>query len=235
MSTGSISVSESSSFLGAGASLIRNLCCMDYCCDSQYRLDFLYGFRYLRLAENLQINDSLTSIATVAPAGTVISKFDGFKTSNNFYGFNFGLISERRTARWSWMTIGKIALGGTGQQTVISGHTNTTPPGGATTSTSGGLLALPSNIGSFSHGAFGFVPQLELKLGYFVTPNLRLSVGYDILWWSEVLRPGSQVNTGLNTTQLPPGPQVGPTAPLYSAQEHGLWVQGISLGGDLKF
>jgi putative beta barrel porin BBP7 len=236
LSTGSIQVNESSSFLGAGISAIRNLCCMNYCCDGQYKLDLIYGFRYLRLAENLTINDSLTSVGgTVAPIGTVISKFDGFKTANNFYGFNVGLSSERRSARWSWTTIGRIALGATAQHTTIAGNTNTTQPGQATTTTSGGLLALPSNIGSYNRGAFGFVPQLELKLGYYLTPNLRLTVGYDILYWSQVLRPGAQVNTAINTTQLPPGPQFGPAAPIYAFHEQGLWVQGISLGGDLRF
>ncbi len=79
------------------------------------------------------------------------------------------------------------------------------------------------------------MPQLDLKLGYYVRPNFRLTVGYDILWWSSVLRPGAQVNTAINTTQLPPGPQTGATAPIYSFQDYGMWVQGISLGGDVNF
>ena len=128
----------------------------------------------MRLAEDLTINGSLTSINTAAPTGTVLTSFDGFKTANNFYGADFGLMSQQRSARWSLTTTGRFALGFTSQGTTISGNSTTTPPGGPTTNTSGGLLALPTNIGTYHRDIFTYVPQLELKLGYYFTQNLRL-------------------------------------------------------------
>jgi Putative beta barrel porin-7 (BBP7) len=233
-SSGNISILERSSFMGAGIRALQNLSCVN-CCDKQCRWDFIYGFRYLRLAENLTINSSLTAIDTSAPAGTVFTAFDGFKTANNFYGADLGLMSERRNARWSLTTIGRFAIGWTSQTATISGNSSTTQPGGATTTSNGGLLAMPSNIGDYHHAAFTYVPQLELKLGYYLTQNLRLSVGYDLMYWSRVARPGEQISTSVNTSQAGGGTLTGTSGPLFSFHESGLWVQGLSLGGELWF
>jgi hypothetical protein len=233
-SSGNISILERSSFMGAGIRALQNLSCVN-CCDQQCRWDFIYGFRYLRLAENLTINSSLTAIDTAAPAGTVFTAFDGFKTANNFYGADLGLMSERRNARWSLTTIGRFAIGWTSQTATISGNSTTTQPGSPTTTSNGGLLALPSNIGDYHHAAFTYVPQLELKLGYYLTQNLRLSVGYDLMYWSRVARPGEQISTSVNTSQAGGGTLTGTNGPMFSFHESGLWVQGLSLGGELWF
>ena len=89
---GSVQVMERSSFLGAGIHATQNLRSTYSDPDRQHRVDFIYGFRYLRLAENLTVNDSMTSI--VIPPGTVFTASDGFRTTNNFYGANVGLMSE---------------------------------------------------------------------------------------------------------------------------------------------
>jgi Putative beta barrel porin-7 (BBP7) len=234
-SSGSISVQEQSSFLGGSILGMRNLSCVSCCPDRQSRWDFLYGFRYLRLAENLTINSSLTSINTAAPTGTVVTSFDGFKTANNFYGADFGLMSEQRSARWSLTTTGRFALGFTSQGTTISGNSTSTPPGGPTTSSTGGLLALPTNIGTYHRDVFTYVPQLQLKLGYYITQNLRLTAGYDLIYWSRVARPGEQISTSVNTSQASGGTLTGPAGPLFSFHESGLLIQGFSVGGELWF
>lgn len=229
---GSIQVMERSSFMGAGIHATQNLSCTQCCPDRQFRWDFIYGFRYLRLAENLTINSSLTS--TVSP-GTVFTTFDGFKTANNFYGADLGLMREKRSSRWSLTTIGRIALGFTSQVATVSGNSTTTPAGGSTSTSNGGLLALPSNIGTYHRDAFTYVPQLELKLGYYVTQNLRLTVGYDLIYWSRVARPGEQINTSVNTSQTGGGTLTGPAGPLFTFHESDLWIQGVSVGGELVF
>ena len=192
----------------------------------------MYGFRYLRLAENLTFNSSLTS--TVSP-GTVFTTFDGFKTANNFYGADLGLMRERRSSRWSLATTARIALGFTSQVATISGNSTTTPSGGSTTTSTGGLYALPTNIGTYHRDTFAYVPQIELKLGYYVTQNLRLTVGYDLIYWSRVARPGEQINTSLNTSQASGGALTGQAGPLFSFHESDLWIQGVSVGGELVF
>jgi hypothetical protein len=142
---------------------------------------------------------------------------------------------EKRSSRWSLTTIGRIALGFTSQVATVSGNSTTTPAGGSTSTSNGGLLALPSNIGTYHRDAFTYVPQLELKLGYYVTQNLRLTVGYDLIYWSRVARPGEQISTSVNTSQAGGGTLTGPAGPLFTFHESDLWIQGVSVGGELVF
>ena len=224
---GSVQAAESSGFFGAGIHVLQNLMCVNCCPDRQTRWDFIYGFRYLQLTENLSINDALTSTSL----NTMVTKFDGFRTVNNFYGANLGLMLENRAGRWSLNTIGRLGLGATSQHVTIAGNTVTTTnlsTAPTSTTTPGGLLALPSNIGSYSHTVFGFVPQLELKLGYNLTPNLRLTAGYDIIYWSRVARPGDQIGN-------PPVSTTGAGGPQFAFHDSGLWIQGVSVGGQLQF
>jgi hypothetical protein len=229
---GSIHIMENSSFLGAGIHATQNLSCINCCPDRQFRWDFVYGFRYLRLAENLTINDSYMT-PTAAP-GTTFTNFDGFKTANNFYGADLGLMRERRSSRWSLATTGRIALGFTSQVATISGNSTISNSAGTTT-TPGGVLALPTNIGTYHHDTFTYVPQLELKLGYFVTQNLRLTAGYDLIYWSRVARPGEQISTSVNASQQSGGTLTGAAGPLFSFHESDLLIQGFSVGGELVF
>ena len=57
-----------------------------------------------------------------------------------------------------------------------------------------GVFAQPANEGRSSATRFAVVPQLQVKLGYDVTSWLRLTVGYDLLYNSEVIRPGDQIS-----------------------------------------
>ena len=110
-----------------------------------------------------------------------------------------------------------------------------TTASGATATSPGGLLAMPTNIGTFSHSAFTVVPQLELKLAYIFSPNLRFTVGYDVIYWSRVVRPGQQVDLFVNPSQASGHPLVGTIGPLFGFRETDLWIQGISTGFELRF
>ena len=74
----------------------------------------------------------------------------------------------------------------------------------------GGLLAQPTNIGSFSQNRFALIPQVNVKLGYQVLPGLRLTMGYNFTYVTRVLRPGDQVDTTVNGTQIAGGTLIGP-------------------------
>ncbi len=88
LSNGSISANAvTTGLLGAGALLRANLCCG--CC---YRIDWLGGYRYLTLSDQLGINEILTSTNTtnfIVP-GTTLAVSDRFDTRNTFNGFNTG-------------------------------------------------------------------------------------------------------------------------------------------------
>ncbi len=235
--SGSVHAGDTTRFLGAGIHATQNLRFSNFDCNRSQRLDFLYGFRYLHLGESLSVNDSLTTIGTAGglPAGSTYSTADKFQTTNNFYGFNMGLSTETRRGRWLLTAIGRMGIGGTSERINISGSSASTVAGSATVNSNGGLLALPTNIGTYTHNGFTVVPQLELKLAYDLTPRLRINVGYDLIYWSRVVRPGDQISTYVNPTQSSGGTLTGTPGPLFAVRETDLWIQGVSVGGEYRF
>jgi len=75
-----------------------------------------------------------------------------------------------------------------------------------------GLLARPSNSGRSSRDAFAAVPECAVTLGYRVTRWLRATVGYSFLYWSDVARPGDQIDRGLDRRQIPTSLITGPVS-----------------------
>ena len=60
-----------------------------------------------------------------------------------------------------------------------------------------------SNSGSFNRDRFAVVPETDLVLGFRVTPHIKLLIGYSFLYWSNVVRPGDQIDTVIDPRQLP--------------------------------
>src|SRR4029450_13690718 len=86
------------------------------------------------------------------------------------------------------------ALGVSHQELDIAGSQVRTRPGQAPMNFTGGLLAVGPNLGSFSRNEFSVAPEATVNVGYAVTPNVRVHVGYNFLFWSNVLRPGEQID-----------------------------------------
>jgi hypothetical protein len=235
ISTGSITATLASQLWGANADFRGNLCS-----GCNYRVDLLGGFRYLDLRESLQITEDLSVLPT-SPilAGSHIIVNDRFATHNQFYGAEVGTVSEYHLGRWSAEVRARIGLGNTHQVVDINGFQTITSPTGTVTAFNGGLLALPTNIGRTSRDHFTVVPQVGLNVGYQITDHLRVFAGYDFLWWSNVLRPGDQIDRALDVTLIPnfrsnllPTGQVRPAVPL---KETSFWAQGVNLGLEFRY
>jgi hypothetical protein len=216
--TGSVNARETSRLLGAGA-LYRQ----DFGMWGGSRVSALIGYRYLRSSDTLGITD--TAISPVF--GTAVPT-DNFKASSNFHGVDLGVTGEWRNGPWSLEWRGKVALGANLNSAEISGFT-TLSAGGVITTTAGGLLAAPSNIGHYDQTRFAAVPELSLKAGYQIAPSWRLIAGYDVLYWTGVQRAGGLIDTSINPT-VAPGPAVGPIRPLPVFNTANLLAQGFSLG-----
>src|SRR5262249_48357449 len=153
---GSVAVSESSRLLGAGA-LYR----WDLGMWGEQRINALVGYRYLHSSDRLSIAgtaDSLTSVET-------ISSTDAFNASSNFHGVDLGLAGEWKRGPWTLEWRGKVALGANFNHADISGTTTATVFA-VTATLPGGLLALSSNIGSYSQTRFAAVPEIAVKAAY---------------------------------------------------------------------
>ncbi len=161
---------------------------------------------------------------------------DDFRTQNHFYGGNIGVGGWWYWGRWSINPNIQVALGDNVQFLDISGSQRFVSPTGQTQNFTGGLLALPSNIGHFRNNAFSVVPEVGINLGYNITPGIRAFVGYNFLYWTNVIRPGTSIDRSLDVTQIPNfpvSPTPAPVAGLHPAplfHQVGLWAQGISFG-----
>ena len=94
-------------------------------------------------------------------------------------------------------------MGQTHTEVLINGWT-TVISNGNSVGYSGGQLALPSNMGTHSSQQFSVMPEIGFTLGYDLTPRLKATAGYTLLYWSNVARPGDQIDLNLDQGQFPP-------------------------------
>jgi hypothetical protein len=211
--------------------------------NGQLFFDMLGGFRSLYLNESLTISDSLLPVVpgfltfkgAALDAFTPVNDFDSFRAQNTFYG---GQLAGRLTwleERFSASALGGLAVGTTQQVVVVNGATVVSPPGGTPVAAIGGILAQPSNIGRWSHSTFSLAPEAGLEVAYQVTRWLRASIGYTLVYWTKVARPGNQIDRAASPAQVPLDPGFGlgtgsarPAPP--SFRESDFWAQGISFG-----
>lgn len=229
---GSIRATVNSRLQGAEANAIKNVCC-----GPCYRFDLLGGFRFLRLDESLTVHENVEVLADPDPdvVGTRFRLWDDFGTRNQFYGGQLGGRLEVRRGRLFMNLLGKVALGSTHKTVDINGSTTIQAPGGPAERFRGGLLALPSNIGHYNRDCFAVVPEVGVNVGYQITSSLRGYVGYTFLYWSDVARPGDQVNLRLNPDQFPPAPIIPGAAPRPRFDSTDFHAHGVNFGLEFRF
>ena len=235
--SGAIGVETSTSLMGAEVNLRRQLCCG---CDG-WNVKALAGYRYLRLSDHVTIGENIVALQDIpinppgVPifAGDRISVFDSFNSRNRFHGGQFGASVATQRDRWTFEGSAKLAIGAT-QQTVTIDGGQQIASANRQLNFVGGLYALPSNIGTHSQTRIGFVPEVGVKVGYNVTENIRVFVGYDFLYWTNVLRAGDQIDQALDVNLVPnsggPFPLANQVRPRVPFQTTSYWAQGVSAG-----
>ncbi|HUE17247.1 MAG TPA: BBP7 family outer membrane beta-barrel protein [Planctomycetaceae bacterium] len=238
---GGVIVTNTSQFLGYDLNGLFKIFQTEH-----FRLDGILGFRYLNLTESLELDDQLSPLTSGAltflgqPVDTssTMVDFDRFETTNNFYGGQLGTRMEWTWGRWSLDMTTKLALGTTQEKANINGGTTVFPASGPGTSAPGGILTSTANIGEYYQSPFAFVPELDLNVAYAITPHLSVRLGYSFIYWSNVLRPGDQVNRLVSPNLIPSDPtygQAGSNQPQYQFNTTNYWAQGLNLGLDFHF
>jgi hypothetical protein len=78
-----------------------------------------------------------------------------------------------------------------------------------------------------------------LNLGYHITPNWRVFVGYNFLYASSVLRPGELIDTNLDVTRIPNFPvsanRLSNVRPVAQLTPTDFFAQGVSFGVQFKW
>jgi Putative beta barrel porin-7 (BBP7) len=206
-----------------------------------WRVDLLGGFRFLQLRETYTI----TTSSPYNPPNPVDiwNTTDSFGARNRFYGLQVGARAAYDRGPWVGSASGKLALGTMQQRVSINGflETNDYNNYGPTQTFSGGYFALPTNSGDHSRNTFAAVPEIALNLGYRVTPQATVYVGYTFLYASNVARPGDQINRNINPSQSvaygndPPATLVGAAQPAFNFNTTDFWAQSLSIGFAYRF
>jgi hypothetical protein len=176
----------------------------------------------------------LTFAGGPADPPSTLTVFDHFHTYNRFYGAQIGGRAFWHTGPLDLGATFKLALGATQRLVIIEGNTTLNNPDTGPTTNAGGVLAQPSNSSRFFESSFGVIPELNLEAGYWLTPNIRFNLGYDFLYWGRVARPGDQIDTNVNPTQVPRDPRfgngLGDLRPAFQPHPNAFWAQGLHFG-----
>jgi hypothetical protein len=237
---GVLTVHAQSVLWGADANVRR---CLYSDCDTL--VTGFVGYRNLDLIESISIDENIdvigsggTRIGVTDPVGTRVTVADRFATRNYFNGGQIGATFEKRWGRFDLEARGSVALGATEQELDIAGSQTKTLPGEATQTFRGGLLAVGANLGDFTHSKFSVVPEFTLNAGYWLLPNLKAHVGYNFLYWTDVIRPGNQIDSVVNLSYVPNGPSVGTSTlarPAALFQQSNMLIHGVEFGIEYRW
>ena len=175
--------------------------------------------------------------------GESVQLSEGFTVSNRFYGPQVGADFRWEQGKMSLDLRTKVAAGVNVQRTTVRGTSTLVRGGQAVDTEAGALFAQPTNIGEFSRNEFTLMPELGVRLNYDLASRLRLSVGYDVLYWSSVVRPGDAIDRFVDTRQLTVAPEFNPAAaagagsnfPRQPFRDSAFWAHGVSLGFELHY
>jgi hypothetical protein len=193
--------------------------------NDDFRLSVLAGFRFLDLQESFDLFAASALLPTTLGIGTLLE--DSIATRNRFYGGQIGAAADFFRGDWRLNVNAKVALGGNDELVRINGTTTSTDPINGTVVAPGGILSGPNNIGDHHRGEFAVVPEVGVNVGYQITENVTVSLGYTFLYISDVVRPGEQIDHTV-TFQTNNRPGV-----LFKNSD--FWAQGINLGLQIRY
>jgi hypothetical protein len=228
VATGSVTIRSKNDVIAADAWFRQN-----WSDDGCNRVDVLAGYMFSRIDDSLSISTQST-FTQIPPAGILVSTNDLFRTQNEFHGAQLGFLRTAYRGSWEVELLGKIAFGDMRQAVITSGTTTVTTPGSAPTTGTGGVFALPTNIGDLERHRFAVVPEVNLNLIYNINPCWRVIGGYSFVYWSNVVLAGNQIDPALNFSQVQGGLQ-GPAFPRANFARNDFWAQGMSLGLEYRW
>ncbi|MCE9531368.1 MAG: BBP7 family outer membrane beta-barrel protein [Planctomycetes bacterium] len=192
------------------------------------RLTALAGFRYLDLSEKARIEHYSVN------SDYLLQGYDHFGTRNQFFGGQLGLRWNYQGERLFASLTGKVAFGTMQQQVRIKGGSSLTGSDGTNIQADGGVLALPSNIGSYDRNQTSFIPEVTATVGYRFTPWMSAHVGYNFLYMTNVVRPGKQIDSNVDAVNFPFN-SGGGALPSFSFRSEDFWMQGMNFGVTFQY
>jgi hypothetical protein len=181
--------------------------------------DVVSGFRFLELDEGLHFTASRVALpgGPLAP-GSIQAVSDRFGTRNQFYGGYIGAEGELRWRNFFVNALGRVALGSVDQTANVNGTTLTVGPLGARSAAPGGLFAQAGNSGRYEQAEFAVVPEVGVHVGYRLAAQVRLSLGYSLLYLDHAARPGDQMER-----------------PVFLFKQSDFWMQALNFGVEFRY
>jgi len=208
LSHGNLTVAQTSDLWGAEFNLRSRLPSV---ADSRW--EGLAGYRHWNLSERLTITEMLIAERNApVPIGTNMEIRDRFAVRNQFHGGQVGLRGSRDFGAMSFDARGTVAVGANREEIEIAGVQHRVQPGLARETFNGGLLAAGPNLGRFVNERISVVPEGNASIGWNITTRLKAYVGYNVVVWTNVARPGDQIDRTVDLRFVPNAPQLVPTS-----------------------
>lgn len=220
--SGSVTLASSTRLWGLESNALSNLLSRD-----RFNLVVLAGFRYLDLQERLQ----LSAVTNDFVVDDRIFIQDQFSTYNQFFGGQIGARAEYRFGVLKADLTSKLAMGASRDVLTTFGSSQESGLGAINPGSHlGGIFAQPSNMGRQTNTSLAFIPQVGVNVGIHLVEAVQFKVGYDFLYWSNVVRPGDQVDRTINPTQVLGQQAIGPARPLPQFNRSDFSAHGLNVG-----
>jgi hypothetical protein len=203
--TGALAIATGSQLLGAEANILHR-----WYTKGSVSVDGLFGYRFASLAERFDLYGQTTAGGPLMPDSPAVFTTDSVRARNEFHGGQIGLRARLQRDMFAVTVFGKYGVGANIQTLNTWGSTTVNTAGG-TQSAVGGVRVLPSNLGRFTNTDFSMIAETGIEIGVRVTNHVGLRVGYNLLFWSDVLRPANVVSPVLTQSQVPLDPSYDPT------------------------
>ena len=199
------------------------------------QIDYYFGYRFAELKDRVAF-DAFTMSLDGPTADSTIDLSEQFDTRNTFNGGQLGLkVINQPTDRWLLELGIKFALGGTKSRAIVAAETTRTNGAGDSTTVESGLLALESNIGNYEETEFSTITEVGINFRRCIQRGVTASIGYTIMYWSDVNRAGDLIDLTVNPTQIPPGTLDGTARPEFAFNSTDFWAQGLNFGMEFNF
>lgn len=171
----------------------------------KFHVDWLAGVRYLNLSEDMNANAAARTVVGGIPFGAASNL--GVDTRNQFFGGQVGVKTGVRFGKFYTDFIGKLGLGNMHETVDFAGTARVR---------AGGLAIAGPVLGRQSRNEFCVIPELQVQVGYDFNRYVRAFVGYDLLYVSNVVRPGDQFE-------------------FVNQRGTDFWAQGVSFGLEIRY
>jgi Putative beta barrel porin-7 (BBP7) len=179
--------------------------------DEERSITGLIGYRYFYMGERMVLTQESTALADGAATlnGTALLAGEGYRiidrisTVNRAIAGQVGLKFERSVDRFNVALTTKFGIGWQQERIFGDGRTQLLP---ADPFVAGGFLVQRSFPYRNQQEDFLFISEVGIKASMQLVRRLRLMVGYDFLYFSQVARPGKIVDQVIEMTQNPTSP-----------------------------